>query len=389
MRNNPLLGFIIWSLLLLVSSRTNAQDVRTIKENKSKIVRELKTTQKMLLKAQNDASTSLIQLKLLNNRIEKRQVLLTEYNKKISLYNEFISDHRFVVNSLKEDISQTKSAYSEFLNKVGLKSFVMKDHFIPFTFKDFVDLYKKEGETAQYQRVQLEKIHLINSLSSTLSESITLFEKKKREVVYLNNKITHETSILNNELEIENSFYNSLKSKEKELKAIVDQQKNIAYRLQSEVYATNRKDSSFDINTLDYSFEKQKGKLGWPVQGEIIDHFGLHRHPVMKKLKVNNKWITISTSPKEKVKSIYNGVITGVMAIKNGRLSVFVRHGSYITVYSNLKTVYKTKQQQVKIGEPIGEIYTSQGEDHNSILKFQVWKMTDCLDPELWLKTSS
>ncbi|QZT35998.1 peptidoglycan DD-metalloendopeptidase family protein [Halosquirtibacter xylanolyticus] len=355
-----------------------------MRKQQRKILRELKTTQKLLNQAQKNADISLSQLKLIKNSIRQRQNLITKYEDQIKIYNSCIEDYSYVITSLDNDLTQAKESYSKFLNKMNLEGSPDQKLITLFTSKDIKDFYMKEGEAAQYQKIQTRKIMFISSLAETISRSKVLMKKNRDEVEQMTHSVSHECKILNNEFVIENSYYQNLKDKERELTAIVSQQKSIATKLQKEVVSEGA-NKGYNNKTLQKEFEKHKGKLIWPVDGVVIDHFGVHSHTIMKKLKVNNKWITISTLPKTKVKAVYDGVVTAVMAIKHGNLSVFVRHGSYITVYSNLKTVYVKKNQTIKLGKTLGDVYTDSHNGTNTLLKFQIWKMTECLNPEDWL----
>ena len=65
--------------------------------------------------------------------------------------------------------------------------------------------------------------------------------------------------------------------------------------------------------------------------------------------------------------------------------SVIVRHGNYLTIYSNLKEVHVKTGDKVKTRQSIGKIYSDPEDDNTTLLHFQLWKETTKLNPELWL----
>lgn len=384
---NSLVKYLLCVCCLFISLGVMGQDIASLRSQQLKLMKELHTTKKLLKQAQKNVDISLSQLKLIKNSIRQRRKLITKYQLQLDIYNECINDYNFVITSLDQDVSKAKKSYEIFLNNMNLEGASDKNFVSVLTSKNFKEYYQKEGVLAQYQKIQTSKITLINSLSVTIKQSQILMYKKREEMLKLANKVKRECDILDNEYTIENSFYQNLKDKERELKTIVVQQNGIADRLKREILEEGG-DSSFSSKSnmlYQKGFEKRKGVLKWPVKGVVIDHFGVHRHSVMKGLKVNNKWITISTLPNEKVQVVYDGVVTAVIAIKHGNLSVFVRHGSYITVYSNLKSVYVKKDQKIKAGATIGNVYSDNSGGGNALLKFQIWKLTNCLDPEDWL----
>lgn len=60
-----------------------------------------------------------------------------------------------------------------------------------------------------------------------------------------------------------------------------------------------------------------------------------------------------------------------------------IRHGNYITVYSNLSEVNVTVGQQIATNQVIGKIEASDGS--NGMLHFEIWKETTPQNPESWL----
>ena len=131
-------------------------------------------------------------------------------------------------------------------------------------------------------------------------------------------------------------------------------------------------------------FAKNRGKLPWPVeQGFVSEKFGVNVHPVFKQVKLNNAGITITTSRNADVRAVFKGVVTEIMFIPGDNNVVIVRHGNYLTVYSNLVEIFIKKGDTVNVKQKIGKLAVSSG--NNSTLNFQVWRDKDNLDPQLWL----
>ena len=57
-----------------------------------------------------------------------------------------------------------------------------------------------------------------------------------------------------------------------------------------------------------------------------------------------------------------------------------VRHGAFISVYGNLRSVSVSKGQHVSTGQTLGAV----GADN--ILQFRLYKETARLNPEAWLR---
>ena len=85
------------------------------------------------------------------------------------------------------------------------------------------------------------------------------------------------------------------------------------------------------------------------------------------------------------MRSIYDGVVSRIFVIPGANKTVIIRHGNYLTVYSNLKEVYVKQGDRVKTKQEIGVVHTEVQSDHKSVLQFQIWKENEKLNPVEWL----
>ena len=98
----------------------------------------------------------------------------------------------------------------------------------------------------------------------------------------------------------------------------------------------------------------------------------------MKNVTLDNKGINILGSPGAQARAIFNGEVSAVFAF-GGTSVVMVRHGSYISVYCNLRSVNVSRGQKVSTRQALGSL----GSDN--ILQFQLRRETAKLNPEVWL----
>jgi len=134
------------------------------------------------------------------------------------------------------------------------------------------------------------------------------------------------------------------------------------------------------------SFAGNKGRMPSPVdKGAVISSFGEHAHAEYQNIKIKNNGIDITSVPGAKAKAIFNGEVSSVIFITNLNYVVIVRHGDYLTVYSNLEDVTVKKGDKVKTRQILGTISTGQGES-KSRLHFELWQGTNVQNPAGWLK---
>ena len=126
--------------------------------------------------------------------------------------------------------------------------------------------------------------------------------------------------------------------------------------------------------------------MPWPVErGVITEHFGINQHPVLTNVQTRNNGVSIATEAGSKVRAIFNGEVSRVFGITGGNTAVIIRHGKYLSVYSNLREVIVKKGDKVATKQTIGTVYTDTDDDNKSILKFQIWLENQKLNPEEWI----
>ncbi len=209
-------------------------------------------------------------------------------------------------------------------------------------------------------------------------------------------KITSQNNQLIREQNEANTYIADLKKKEKELLRKLNIEiknrerfkKELEKLIAAQAKKSGSKNSTYKLTPeeklISDDFAKNRGKLPWPVeQGFVSEKFGVNVHPVFKQVKLNNAGITITTSRNADVRAVFKGVVTEIMFIPGDNNVVIVRHGNYLTVYSNLVEIFIKKGDTVNVKQKIGKLAVSSG--NNSTLNFQVWRDKDNLDPQLWL----
>ena len=139
---------------------------------------------------------------------------------------------------------------------------------------------------------------------------------------------------------------------------------------------------------LSDNFANNRGRLPYPVAGRhtIVATFGEQQHQELKYVRTSNSGIDIQTSPGADARAVFNGEVTRVFVVPGYNNSVIVRHGNYLTVYSNLSQVYVKAGDRVSTRQAIGRIYSDPEDGNSTILHFQLWKEKTKLNPQPWLE---
>ncbi len=156
-------------------------------------------------------------------------------------------------------------------------------------------------------------------------------------------------------------------------------------RHEKEIATAKKKDSeNFTLSRADReisgSFEANRGRLPMPITGSyrIVSHFGQYNVEGLKNVTLDNKGINIMGKPGCSARSIFSGEVSGVFSL-GGTMVVMVRHGAYISVYCNLKSVSVQRGQHVGTRQVLGTVGAE------NILQFQLRRETTKLNPEVWL----
>ena len=131
---------------------------------------------------------------------------------------------------------------------------------------------------------------------------------------------------------------------------------------------------------LNGTFEHNRGRLPMPITGsyKIVTRFGQYNVEGLKGVKLENRGINIQGTSGCQARAIFDGEVTGVFNAA-GQWGVLVRHGSYLSVYVNLRSVSVSKGQKVSTRQVLGTVAA------DNILQFQLRRESTLLNPEAWL----
>ncbi len=130
------------------------------------------------------------------------------------------------------------------------------------------------------------------------------------------------------------------------------------------------------------AFAQGRGRMGWPLRGELIANYGDPK--VGGKLAWKGLWIAATRGAT--VKSSARGRVAYIGFMHRYGLIVILEHeDNHFTLYGHLDNVAVSAGDTVGLGEPLGEVGDSGGHDRTG-LYFEVRKGTDPLDPRGWLQ---
>jgi septal ring factor EnvC (AmiA/AmiB activator) len=388
----PLIFIVLFSCCLPLFS--GAQTLDELRKRKEKTQKEIEYLNSLINETGENTRATVNKLSMLNQQIELRNNLIIDYNTQLSMLQKSIGENMQTIQSMNDDLATLRARYEAMIKQ----AFRNRGNYSQLVFllssANFNQAYKRMfyiRQMARYRKKQSEEIEMLKASLET--QTVELNNKKKEQTEILNQQMA-ETSKLNLEKEKQAGYQKQLQKKEKELKRKLQEQQRLERKLQEgierliaqEVKKSKTTAATPEEKLLSSDFANNKGRFPWPVQnGVITDRFGVHAHPVMKQLIIENDGIDISTSPGEKARAIFNGTVSRIFSLTGGNLAVIIRHGEYMTVYSNLREVFVKQGDTVNTKQEIGLIFTDTFEDNKTTLKFQIRKETLKLNPEEWI----
>ncbi len=133
--------------------------------------------------------------------------------------------------------------------------------------------------------------------------------------------------------------------------------------------------------TSEEPFSKFRGRLTWPVAGNLLHDFGQPR--ASDKLKWNG--VVLAAPRGREVRSIYHGRVVFADWLAGMGLLVIVDHGEgYLTLYGYNETTLKSAGDWVAPGDVIATVGDSGGQTQSG-LYFEIRKGTKPVNPRHWV----
>lgn len=403
---------LLFLLILACGYSVSGQDKRRdLERQQEQIEQEIQANLQAIDKLKKTNKSISQEIFLLEKNIRNRQRMLEAINKELEYTDRQIRDVSQQISLTETELNRQRKEYERLIldfqrnyRQYDLLQFLLSSE----TFNQAFLRFNYYRQYKDFLKLEIDKIRQTNEilasqmaeLSKARDERTQILERQKKELARLSsdkenkNKALSRARIQEQELkkEIENKK-RSLQLISQAIKKIIEEEAALSTRRSAESSKEKPgKTAGTGLNIL-YSpediqlsgeFQSAKGNLPWPVEkGVISESFGEHPHPVLRGIKVKSNGITISTEKGARVKAVFGGKVSKVMKIGPNNQVVILRHGQYLTVYSELSEVKVIEGQQVRAGEVIGFAYP--GEEITSV-HFEVWNQKTPEDPALWLK---
>lgn len=383
-------------LSMFISTFSFSQTKEELEKEKDKIENELRYTNSLLEETMSGKKTSLNQLHIINKKINTRKKLIKNINNEIKYIDNSILTTQDSIVILQNTLEILKDEYAKMILNTWHNKNTYKRLSYIFASKDLNQAFKRIAYFKYYSNKRKQYSNEIIEITEILQNKNKSLEAQRVNKQELAKSKEQETNKLNSEKNVQNKKVQELTQKEKNLKKKIKAQQNALNKLRASIEkiiadekrsrsSSGRLELTPEEKLISGKFEGNKGKLPWPTErGIIVETFGEHPHPQLKRITIKSNGIDILTESHSKARAIFDGTVTNIMKIPQYNNVVIIRHGEYLTVYSNLSDIYVNVGQKVKTKQPIGLIYSDPTEGITK-MHFEVWKDNVIQNPEHWI----
>lgn len=408
--------FLFVISFLILSSSLFAQSsarVKNLEIQRKKLLEEVDTTNRLLAENKKTTGNALNRLNLLTQQVLSRKQIIALLNQELTALDEDIVLKEREVKNLEKNLQQKKDSYAEAIKKIYSRKSSRNNLLFVLSADDFSQSYRRILYLREYSNWKKDQANEITQKQEIVNLQKEILLRNKEEKNNLLQERRNEETQLIKEESTQKSEVQSLQKDRKKLQNELAQKQKQANALNKEIeriiaeeVAKSRKEAEAksggkartaetkggyamtkEEQNLSSNFASNKGKLPFPLKGayKVVEGFGVHQHKELKNVSVNNSGIDIETTRGNEACSVFNGVVSRVFTIPGSTYSVIIRHGNYLTLYSNIETVYVKQGDSVKTGQTLGKIYTDPSKGNSTLLHFQIWKDTVKQNPLSWL----
>ncbi|MCB9164675.1 MAG: peptidoglycan DD-metalloendopeptidase family protein [Flavobacteriales bacterium] len=394
-------------LFLLLVAGASAQSKKELEKKRAALDKQIKTTTALIDQARKEQRVTQEQLRLLESQIQAREELINAMSGELRKVDQRITEDLELVASLKQDLVTLREEYARMLQFAYRNRSAYDRMSYLFAANSFQQAYRRSRYLSQIAEQRKRQAALIEETRATIDERLAGLQVQREEKTKLMSEQQVERKRLDGDRHGQQAALTNLKKEEGRLRETQKKQESqrrdldVAIRkaIEAELKPKTRPGakpgttSKLDLTLtpeakeLNADFEKNKGKLPWPVEkGVITSRFGKQPHPVLPGIVIENNGIDITTEKNASVRALFRGEVSSVIVIPGAGKAVILSHGVYRTVYSNLREVSVTKGQKVDTKQTVGTVLT---DDNGSVAHIELWKITAeglvKVDPGPWL----
>ena len=383
-------------------SQIKNDEQKKLEAQRLKLKKEIIQINNLLFSNTKIRKIALNEVENIETRLNVRLELIKVTNQQANLLTRRININQRNIENQRKELDELKKEYAKMIQKSYASKSLQNRLMFLFSSENFLQAYRRIQYLKQYARYRRkqglqisEKTKLLQNLNQVLIEE----NEMKTKLISDNREIRKK---LIQEQKQQQELINTLRLKQNTLRTQIEKKQKQRQRIDKEINRLIREaiaesnrisgkksreifQLTPEAKLIAENFQENKGRLPWPLEkGVVTQGFGRQRHPVVKTTIIQSNGVTISTEPFAKVRAVFEGEVMSVIIIKGSNPSVLIRHGSYITLYTNLSKLYVKKGEKVSSKQVIGEVFTNQ-QTGRTQLQFGIFNNIKALNPKDWV----
>ena len=402
MRRSAFFLLLFWIGLGTGFGQQSSKQQKQLEAQRLQLKNEIKQINSLLFSNTKTRKNALSEVEDLQVKLNVRSKLIKVTNQQANLLTRRIGLNERTIADQRKELESLKADYAKMIQKSYASKSLQNRLMFLFSSENFLQAYKRIQYLKQYARYRrkqgiaiAEKTTLLQELNKTLTQEkatkLALVEENRAVQEELERERKQQQNLIKTLKRKERSLAAQIAKKQKQRKAI-DREIN---RLIREAIAASNKaagkkgNKTFQLTPeaklIAANFQANKGRLPWPLEkGVVIQGFGRQRHPVVKTTTIQSNGVVLATEASAQVRAVFEGEVMSVIVIKGSNPSVLIRHGNFITLYTNLAKLYVKKGEKVAAKQPIGEVFTNQ-QTGKTQLQFGIFNNVKALNPKDWV----
>lgn len=409
--------FILLVIFFTVMPLCAQKTVKEMRKRVGNLQKQIAEKEGILKSSQKDVKSKMQNLDLISAQIKERKLLISLLNEEVSVLDDTIANLKKQVGEKEKSVAKAKEEYAHALRRARHYASLQDKLLFIVSANDFNMMLRRYRYSREYMnahRVVAERLkEQIHSLETKKAELDTIRAGKEASLLMQNKESETLKGMEQEQRKLLSELQRESKKVERELKKqrrqLSDLNAKIDQIIEQEIERQRKRElaeakarakakgetasdknigvrENEGVKKMSGSFLQNKGRLPAPITGpyHVVSDFGKHQGVAGKgNVLVDNGGIIIQGKDGAQARCIFEGTVTAVFRTTDYAL-VLVRHGNYLSVYSQLDKIHVKDGDKVKAGTIIGDV-AKNSSGHTRLL-FQLRNEKQKLNPKLWLK---
>ena len=372
-------------LTLLLTSHFSLIHAANPKKDLSEIERKLKESKKQVKEAIEQEKSILSEIDRINKTIKKKQGEIKIYETRISQTESDIKNLENEIITLTGRLEQNKEKLKERLKALYKQHYGVKA-LILISAKDYQDLLNKSRYMNLIAYYDRQIISAVNSEISIANEKRTDLEVLRKNLQISKENVQNKQKEMNAEISKKDNLLASVRSKRSSYEDMIKELEVSSEKLRAMIETFDKETPSEQVPGT--GFGAQKGRLPWPINGDVIIPYGKYSDPQYN-IPVFKNGIEIRAVNSEQPRAVAGGNVVYADWFKGYGLLLIINHGSgYHSLYGHLSDIFYKSGDIIEKGTVVGKIGES-GVLNVPSLYFEIRYKGKPLDPMQWLKKTN